>query len=286
MKTKVILRKADSARTVFLGGSSPVRIGLVILLGLQSACVSAKDGVSSLPSPPHSLRVNLGKLAVVTGTNAARFGFDQAKGRTRYASDGAEAGLGEVATMNFGDSPAAIVAVALVPLAAAVGAAHSSLQKMPASELRQSESELVQAAADLSKQTCLHEAFLKVAEENLGRAWPTGGVARTSTNYAGFLREGFDTVLELRVDELHLHKSSVSDASFRLLINGRIRLVRALDGQVAYDEALRFRSRTSLFVDWTANGAEPFRTVARSAYRQMAERVISQVLLETPRKGP
>ncbi len=106
MKTKVILRKAGSARTVFPGWSSPVQIGLAILLGLQPVSVWAKDGVSPLPSPSRSLGVNLGKLAVATGTNAARFGFDQAKGRTRYASDGAEAGVGEVAAMNFGEGPA------------------------------------------------------------------------------------------------------------------------------------------------------------------------------------
>jgi hypothetical protein len=85
--------------------------------------------------------------------------------------------------------------------------------------------------------------------------------------------------LETTVEELRLQKTNRRDDSFALLIKTRVRLVRAADGAVLYDEPFEFRSGTALFIDWSSGDA--FQRVAQTGYRQIAEQMAEQLSMAT-----
>ena len=88
-----------------------------------------------------------------------------------------------------------------------------------------------------------------------------------------------DSILHARVEELHLDRTGSGDASYALHIKVRVRLVRARDDAVLYDQSAEFRSGTCLFLDWTLPGA--FQGVAETGYRQLADRIVDRLLATT-----
>jgi len=247
-------------------------------LFLTNGCATRQAAVVTRSGAPTAALILLeaGPVAVKCASTPALFSFDKSTRRTEYASDGAALATAAVlATPQLGDPGvemgAGFIGLALVPFAATMGAVHASRSKMPLESLAACEADLEQVMTAMADQQCLRDSFLKAASaqtqrrflpvEALGSAMPEDTVPSAT----------LETVLE----ELRLQKTTASDTSYALLIKARVRLVRAQDGAVLYDEAFSYQSGTALFVDWSCPKA--FQRVAQTGYRTLAAQMVEKL---------
>jgi len=85
-----------------------------------------------------------------------------------------------------------------------------------------------------------------------------------------------DAVLEARIEELRLERVGSTEGSYCLWITAHARLVRKLDGDLIYEQSVKFRSGRALFLDWTDAGA--LESVAQTGYRALADYFTSLIL--------
>ena len=192
-------------------------------------------------------------------------------------------GMRKMALAAVGAEEAAIAAVALLPVAALVGAVIESSKTLSPDAVKKTEVELnagLLAAADQSE---FREQFFRIARE---RAHPRfarlGTGANAGHDAGGEARSNFgaDWILELSVADLRLQRTSLTDASYALFITTRVRLLRAADAAVVYDAPIQFQSGEALFVDWTFDRGAPLRRVAEFGYRTIAGEILAQLFAE------
>jgi hypothetical protein len=275
--------------------TSPVVIGLLVLtICLTTAEGSERDQVSQLPALSPGFQSRLGKVVSIYRIEPARFSFDSSAGRVRSAAEGAEEGaramLHAVPERFLVPEPiAAAATVALAPLSAAAGALSARREVLNWTDLRAAEAELTAAASNFCAQARLHDAFLSVARARIRSAWPAAlepfAADSGRAEYGRLAGAGFDSALDLRLDELRLTRTGSGETSYALSMEGRARLIRTRDGMVLYDEPFWYRSGTGLFVDWTLNGGEAVQRVAERGYRRIAEQVAQQLFLSAFRPG-
>ncbi len=102
---------------------------------------------------------------------------------------------------------------------------------------------------------------------------------------AAAARETFDTVLEIGVDELLLPTQSegaVANLPTAITVRARARVVRRGDGTVLYDRAYGFTTEPRQFAGWGANDGAAVRYELGVGYRDLAERIVDDVLLAYP----
>jgi hypothetical protein len=94
-----------------------------------------------------------------------------------------------------------------------------------------------------------------------------------------------DTVLEVGVDELLLPAASqgaVTNLPSPITVRARARVMRVADGAVLYDRAYGFTTEARRFTDWGAENGAPVRHALELGYRDIAERIVDDVLLAYP----
>lgn len=137
------------------------------------------------------------------------------------------------------------------------------------------ESDLQQVMTAMADQHCLRDSFLQAARKQTQRPFlPVESLDQSTAGDAVA-----SATLETVIEELRLEKTTGSDTSYALRIRTRVRLVRALDGAVLYDEPFAYQSGTALFVDWSCPQA--FQRVAQTGYRAIAGQMVEQLSLLT-----
>jgi hypothetical protein len=164
------------------------------------------------------------------------------------------------------------------------GAVEESRHRLTAADLRQAEEALTQAAIEMKRAEPLRDALVQAAREQIRRnlAAPAGAaqVIETDEIYSALARAGVDTVVEIGPTSLRLDRISTRETSYAVFVDAQVRLVRTRDRRLLYAEPMHYRSGTGLFVDWTANSAEPFRLQVQRGYEQIAQRLVSQLFLQ------
>jgi hypothetical protein len=289
MKTSYV----HNARFTFTH-ASPVVLGLAVyLFSLRPQVEARQESVRSLPPLSHAVQTQLGNVVVIASTEPARFSFQPGDGRTRHAAEGAEEAA--TAMLDLGADRAlfpgpllSIVPTVLAPFSAAAGAVSARRQVVDWNQLRTAETDLTTGAAPLCAQAGVQELLARTARERTHRPWPTAFTQAALTpgnpEWTRLSRAGFDSAVQLELQELRLERTGSSDTSYVLSMNGRLKLFRTRDGAVLYDELVEYRSGRGLFLDWSLNGAEPLRAVAAHGCQRIVDEIVKDVLL--PDKAP
>jgi hypothetical protein len=276
-------------RSVFQFTASPAFGGLLaFVLTAQPGQAGQKPaGVSHAGVPvAESLRLDLGTVKITSPSQPARYGFDQAKGRIRRASEGAgDAARAVLHTPNMREgtlqAAAGALGLAAAPIAAVVGGVRAGSQVLSPDELSESERDLAIVLAAMADQSQLRDRILGLAKERTRRQF----VAMKTVASRPSAGAGVQTILESRIEEIRLARTGSTDRSFALLISARVRLRRPDDGSVLYDQPFAYRSDNALYLDWTLGKGEPFRRCAETGYRKLAEQIVEQVFVKTA-NGP
>jgi hypothetical protein len=261
----------------------PASLGLLATALLFSAGCATRPTAAVTHGGAPTTELTLlepGPVTVKCAPAPARFSFDKSSGRTRYVGDGAaEAARKALDKRNLGDPGidvgAGAVGFALAPFAAAIGAVTAGQSKATPEALTACESNLREAMTAMAAQAVLRDSLLKAASLKTQRRFipvESPGDSRSEDTAAS-------ARLETTVEELRLQKTTRRDDSFALLIKTRLRLVRAADGAVLYNEPFEFRSGPALFIDWSSGDA--FQRVAQTGYRQIAEQMAEQLSMAT-----
>jgi len=227
-----------------------------------------------------------GPIAVRSFDLPAQFSFEKADGQINYPGDRA----GNAAA-RFLDVPCRLLnkpelevnwgaaGVALAPFAAGVSAIGATHSKLPPEKLAAAEARLARAMAMMTDQRRFRDSVLKAGNQrSRGSLVPAEALAAAAPE-AGPV----SAVLATRVEELRLERTGKGDTSFALRVKARARLLRADNHAVLYDYPFEYQSGTALFLDWTCQ--EAFRSVAETAYHELAARVAHLLLPANP-EGP
>jgi hypothetical protein len=155
-----------------------------------------------------------------------------------------------------------------------------SLKSVSPAELREREAALTNALNQMAAQQSFRDALLRVGAERI-----FGGFLskeRTSPSQRGAMAAA-DAILEVRVEDLRLERAGSSEASYLLHIKTHARLLRVADGTICFEQHAEYRSGTSLFLDWTLQGA--IQGVAETGYKALARYYVDQLLARSETKS-
>lgn len=248
---------------------------VVVLCGCttqQTSGVIKPGRVSVAPSA----RFEPGPIFIACPSAPAGFSFEQAQGRTKYASDGAANAANSVLNppnmhepgLEFAAGPIGFV---LAPFAATYGALSAHGETMTPDKLSASESDLKQTMEEMSNQERLRDFVLQAAGEKIHRR--VVPLESTESSSPGLMASGM--LLETRLEELRLERRASNDTSFGLRIKARARLSRLPDRALLYEQPFEYQSGTALFVDWACPQA--FQGVADTGIRELASYIADQV---------
>ena len=276
---------------------------LVILL---SGCATHKPAVSSKQAAypiTNGLHLKFHAATLVPDAMPAEYSYEPAKGKRGSAkealTDAAEFGLGGPAlaviipgamfvsstqTAERWEQVAFITGVGVVAgtvigvgafVAGPAVAAHGiiqSLQTVSPQELAERETDLRKAFKQVASQEQFHHFLLTSAQEKS----PDRLIAIDVDPQPAVLPRQADAVLEARIEELRLERVGNTEGSYCLWITAHARLVRKLDGDLIYEQSVKFRSGRALFLDWTDAGA--LESVTQTGYRALADYFTSLIL--------
>lgn len=215
-----------------------------------------------------------GELGAKIGVRAAqadvRTELDKPTGRNG-PDDGAMLGMRSLLQAGAGAGEAAIVAVALLPVAAAVGMAADLVRSTPVDVLRSGEQAAHQGLALEANQSKWQNAFLDVANEReSGRFVALGGLPAVAPS-------GVSVVAELQLDRVALQRRGLGDDSFALTMAGHVRWIRASDGSTLHETDVNYRSGTASFGAWADRSGKALERSADYGLRVMAEQVVATI---------
>ena len=246
---------------------------------LLNGCAGGMGRVSALRPPPMSIAIKTGELvAVVAGQKEAEIGWDEPSGRIGKPGEGASDAI-KTLWGAAGSAEGGIVALALTPAAALMGAASEVGREVSVEELKKSERRVQSGLGSAAPQSEFQRHFLMVVARQK--------TLRFVSAHPGILAAGSDGaerrdalrphwILELAIDEIRLRRSSLGDSHF-LTIAARARVFLPKDGGVVYDEPITFTSESSPFMDWSSNNGASTHRVAEHGYRMLAEHIADRI---------
>lgn len=246
----------------------------LVTVAFLSGCTSNLGTVSRLPTVPTAIKTQLGPtLAVRTPAAAAPNGFDAGLGRLTTIGDGAACGAIKVLRAGASDPHGAIIALALTPVGAAVGAVVATVKHAPSDAMALCEDHLQDELAIAAQQHQLRDHFL-----NQVRARPELRIVLVPSDVpiAPTAIADSSWVVEISIDDLRLARVGLTAASYALKITARVRLISTTDGAIGYDAPVEFESGTSLFFDWADNQFHSLRLTADYGYRLIAEQIAQE----------
>jgi hypothetical protein len=256
-------------------------VAAALLLPCERSAASSKDmTVSGIQPLSDGIRLQLGTVLLVPDQRPAVFSFDKAKGQIGSAGDWAGAAVGDLLSTSTSepilDLPLGAVTLIAAPVVA-IKDAIAAKQRLTPEKLTECETNLLKAMSEMAGQGHFREWLMKAAGEQCQGRLITLGEG-TDGGYNGV---AYASVLQARVQEIRLERTGSRDTSYRLRIICRIRLARASDGAVWYDQPVEYHSGTCLFSDWTMPNA--FQGPAETGYRLLAEQCVTQLLATTDR---
>jgi hypothetical protein len=249
------------------------------VLSLLVGCATEKppgvtSGTTRAPATPVLLEP--GPIGVREAVTRADFNFDKATGQIESARDAAGGAAAAMLNDSQASNPAlrtgeSALRFALAPVAAVIGAVRAAHEKLEPGKLAQCEADLTQAMALMAEQKRFRDCLLEVAgEKSRTRLVPAEALEPQPSSAVQTT-----AILETKVEELRLERTAAKGDSFALRIKSRLRLLRAIDGTVLYDQPFEYRSGPSLFLDWTLK--DVFQGVTETGYRALAEQMIAQL---------
>lgn len=202
-----------------------------------------------------------------------------AKGAGAGAGRGAMIGTaGMVEAGPRSGSPLALVAIALTPVAAAVGAVVGAAKAESAAKVEDSEATLRAALDGARLQETLKDRFLEAAQGRTRLSFiplppqpPTSRFEQGAHETLG--GEGIAAILEIGVF-VHLQALGSINPPFALIAVARTRLTRAADGSEIHVQTFRYESKKHKFTEWAAGDANLLRRELDTAATTLSKRIV------------
>jgi len=177
-----------------------------------------------------------------------------------------------------------VLGILLAPVGGAVGTVVGAIKADPAAVIERHEAAARQVLASRALQEALRDRVTTTARAETRRdlvVLPERGPAsaEAEARYAGLASEGIGTVLELRVDDVHLDGWGINPKLW-LRLSTRTRLVRTTDEAEIYASSLSYvggEHRT--LEDWIAGDGEALRRELEQAYASLAEKIVDEIFL-------
>jgi hypothetical protein len=237
----------------------------VVLCGL-AACTLI--GCAGAPPPPNeAARSAIKSIAVVSPAVGAlvhesRLPPDPGSSALLGSARGALAGAGEGMRISLSPGSGAagvVVALALIPVGAAVGAIIGAANAAPPAELEFVGAELGRLARADEIRSALQAHVAKAARNLQSRpvvAPPPEetGAASIPPNYRGLAERGVDTVVEVRLRSYGIAADKGRNPLLVPYIIAEVRLVRAADGTELYAREFRRVGSVQRLAHWRTAG--------------------------------
>lgn len=279
-------------------------LGQIALLLVASAGCAAK---TTRPPMPDHVPNELGAVAVVAPPARPESSFAYpVPSRAGAAAVGAGAGLGAGVLAGAACfvpplAPACLL-VYWTPVMVVTGGVEGAVKGVPIAEFKVSAASLRDAAGEPDLARSLAERVATEAARRVGEgrvrftadALPEGGAG--SARSPGPAGVGVDTVLEVRLERLGLKRvvrdnpgygwsfsvESLIDAPLTLVVEARVRVLRAADGMTLYKGAFTHRAGGQKFTEWGREGAAAFRRERDLALAAVAEDIASTIFGPAP----
>jgi hypothetical protein len=181
------------------------------------------------------------------------------------------------------------------PVLMVIGAIAQAGNGVPSAEVEAGEAAIQAALAESNIEEALRDSFLTIGRARTGRSLvliPDRG--RAAPFMAGTLppmiNRGFDTVVELGIQDIRLELSSSpavgaigalnpaeSDSRLTLTVTARARVVRAVDGTELSMHTAMYRGRVRRYTDWVANSALDVRKELDRASQSLAADIVARL---------
>jgi hypothetical protein len=243
-------------------------VGLLIgtLLG-PWGCATKSHRV---PTLSEEVRAEIGTLGVAASGIVPT---SDLKSPTGGKGSGAAKGAGLAAGAMASEKPP--FGLVLAPVAALGGAIYGAIVAPSAQKVKEAETALASAFADLKVQEAIHAHALQAARGLVGyRVVPLGDTPDV------------DAILEIGVVSVKLAGAAALDIDppLQLVILACPRLVRRADGRELYPAepttpAVVHMSAPRKFIEWGGQDARLFREEMERAYQNLAERAVEEMFL-------
>ena len=249
--------------------------------------------------------LDLGLVGLASATFQPESTFRKPDSKGKSAAVGAGAGalaggglVGGVVGMVAVSQPWTIILLAYPPVLAGVGIAvgagaaiggivggiSGSTKGEPAEKIRESETALSGALAELNAQELAEAHLLTVAREKVHRdlvVFEKQGpaVLDQEMSYVSLTGKGIDSILEITVRKYGLWGEKGINPPLSFFMTVSTRLIRVKDDVVLYTRTFRYEGNSAKYVDWGANNAQAFREEVDRCCRSLSEQIVEALLL-------
>jgi hypothetical protein len=223
-----------------------------------------------IPTLSEEVRAEIGTLGVATSSIIPT---SDLKSPTSGRGSGAAKGAGLAAGAMASEKPP--FGLVLAPVAALGGAIYGAIVAPSAQKVKEAETALASAFANLKVQEAIHDHVLQAARGRVGH--PVVSLGETLD---------VDAILEIGVVSVKLAGAAALDIDppLQLVILACPRLVRRADGRELYPAepttpAVVHMSAPRKFIEWGGQDARLFREEMERAYQNLAERAVEEMFL-------
>lgn len=246
--------------------------------------VAAMLGCAQAPAPPlpAELRRNLSPLPVIgsavpTGVTIIPIPTGNAKGAVNGAGEAVARAVQGCLDV---DPTGLCVAAALFfsPYLAVGGAVYGIAAVEPESRVKSAREEIERVMARQSFHADLARRVQAVGREQAAHIALLPFSTRAPQS--GRQVEGGKMMLELAMFNIRLGRKPAVNPELSLIMEARVRVLRAADGSELYRAAFPYRSeQRRRFAEWAVDGARPLRAELRRGYQAIAESIVQTLLL-------
>jgi len=259
-------------------------VALPIVLSLCASCATIPK---FQPPQPEELRVDLGRIGVVSASFQPEVNFQRPMTKGKAAAAAAAEGAAAVLMSGqhcYGMDCAAVLALA--PVGAVVGSILGAVRGVSSQKIKETEEILNGYLATVNFQETICERFLSVAREQTKNPILPLEVQGPSTldeqvTYGPLSDEGIDTILEIGLRECQLWGGRDGiNPPLHLLMTVGIRLIRTTDGLVLISRSFvyDYQNVPLKFSEWGADNALPFRKELDRDFQHLAMEIIRLLL--------
>lgn len=219
------------------------------------------------PPPTEEVRARLGTVRVESAGTGTEAEFAKPLTRGEAAAKGAfESSMGVAQGMSGSGGLGGVVAVAIMPFAAAIGGAASASKGTPEEEIKATESALLGAFSQMDYQRAVRDKVVQFGRKYTRHPFVTG---------AG----NGDSVLQLNVVGAGLTGSTNKGAPLAMFLRIHVRLLDSKNGALLYERTFVQSSGAYSFNVWGANGGRLLRNHLPVISGIIAQNIIAEVFL-------
>lgn len=264
------------------------RLLLALVLLSIFGCASTPSFEPVTRFPDEVERYQIGQIAVACNEESPPISFEPVvSGKGEGAAKGAGAATLSLWNNCPGDGFAALICIALTPIAAVGGSVYGGIAAPSQKDVTVSKERIAKALAEIDVQGGLRLQTLQMVEAR----WPYPVIAHTPpegvasagiVDYQKLASEGIDTVLEVTATRFKTEDSGGVNPLIDIILQADAKLLATASGEVIYQGTHLYRSNAYQYEQWAQNDASLLRDTFLQAYQGIAENIVDNALLSYP----